>query len=122
MKETIHCELISERNLLIRFGDTISEELLETIKQAQHCAHKVFGRQLRDMIPSYTTLLIEFDPLLISPRKAQLNFQKAWMKHEQAERASPSAEAPAESSSGETTLAQTDTCIEIPVYYDPSVG
>ena len=109
MKETIHCELISERNLLIRFGDTISEELLETIKQAQHCAYKVFGRQLKDMIPSYTTLLIEFDPLLISPSKAQLNFQKAWIKYEHAELKSFRTEQPPANSSEQLVLAPSDS-------------
>ena len=81
MKVSSHCELISENNLLVRFGDQISEDLLDVIQEASLCAAKVFGHQLKDLVASYTTLLIEFDSLLISPWQAQINFQQAWDTH-----------------------------------------
>ncbi len=115
MRDNIHCELISERNLLIHFGEHISESLLDTIQQAELCAAKVFGHQLKDLIASYTTLLIEFDPLLISPWQAQIKYQKAWDKHcrllhSQAFKPNKAARE------------QEMSCIEIPVYYHPSVA
>jgi len=115
MKGSSHCELISEKNLLVRFGDHISEDLLDVIQQASLCAAKVFGRQLKDLVASYTTLLIEFDPVLISPWQAQINFQKAWdkhclMMHSHVHKPSHSFVEPA------------GACVEIPVYYHPSVA
>lgn len=115
MKSFSHCELISEKNLLVRFGDHISEDLLDVIEQASLCAAKVFGRQLHDIVASYTTLLIEFDPLLISPWQAKINFQKAWEKHCLTMYTHPA-------NSGENYKTDEKKCIEIPVYYHPSVG
>ena len=112
MRGSIHCELISEKNLLVHFGEQISEELLDVIQQAELCAAKVFGRQLKDLVASYTSLLIEFDPLQITPWQAQTSFLKAWDKHCRLMR-----------SHGH--VVSTDTalnCIEIPVYYHPSVA
>ena len=115
MKGRSHCEVISENNLLVRFGDQISEDLLDVIQAASLCAAKVFGHQLKDLVASYTTLLIEFDPVLISPWQAQINFQKAWDKHCLVMHANTYKPDLSDSSS------RTD-CIEIPVYYHPSVG
>lgn len=121
MKESIHCELISESTLLVRFGEHISENLLDTIKQGQLCAQKVFGFQLRDMVASYTTLMIEFDPLLMSPWQAKLKFQRAWdTRHQQSVSgdSSPSGSL----NSPLFSIEKTVHSIEIPVYYHPSVG
>ncbi|MFT5718890.1 MAG: KipI family sensor histidine kinase inhibitor [Oleiphilaceae bacterium] len=115
MKVSAHSELISEKNLLVRFGDNISEDLLDVIQEASLCAAKVFGRQLKDLVASYTTLLIEFDPLLISPWQAQTTFQKAWDKHclmMHSHAFKPS----------QKVKETSDACIEIPVYYHPSVA
>ncbi|MFT7371528.1 MAG: KipI family sensor histidine kinase inhibitor [Oleiphilaceae bacterium] len=115
MKVSAYCELISESNLLVRFGDQISEDLLDVIQAASLCAAKVFGHQLKDLVASYTTLLIEFDPLLISPWQAQTTFQKAWDTHYlkmHAHALKPSHNVKDASAS----------CIEIPVYYHPSVA
>ena len=115
MKGRSHCELISEKNLLVRFGDQIAEELLDVIQEASICAAKVFGHQLKDLVASYTTLLIEFDPLLISPWQAQANFQKAWDKRcllIYAHASKPNV----------AQLESANSCIEIPVYYHPSVA
>jgi len=115
MKVSAYCELISEKNLLVRFGDQISEDLLDVIQEASLCAAKVFGHQLTDLVASYTTLLIEFDPLLISPWQAQIAFQKAWDQHcliiySHVFKPSQNAKDIVGSS------------IEIPVYYHPSVA
>ena len=115
MKVSVHCELISENNLLVRFGDQISEDLLDVIQEASLCAAKVFGCQLKDLVASYTTLLIEFDPLLISPWKAQTAFQKAWDKH--CLRMHTHALKPIQS-----FQKASESCVEIPVYYHPSVA
>jgi len=115
MKGRSHCEVISENNLLVRFGDQISEDLLDVIQEASLCAAKVFGRQLKDLVASYTTLLIEFDSVLISPWQAQINFQKAWEKrcltlHSHTFKTS------------ESVQEENNACIEVPVYYHPSVA
>lgn len=110
-----HCELISETSLLVSFGDQISEELLDVIQAASLCAAKVFGRQLKDLVASYTTLLIEFDPTLISPWKAQASFQKAWAKHCLTMHSfDPKSQFGGHDGTG--------LCVEIPVYYHPSVA
>ena len=97
------------------FSDQIDEDLLDVIQEASLCAAKVFGRQLKDLIASYTTLLIEFDPLLISPWQAEINFQKAWEKH------CLLFHTPAFNADRRLTKSVT-RCIDIPVYYHPSVG
>jgi len=115
MKVSAYCELISENNLLVRFGDQISEDLLDVIQEASLCAAKVFGRQLKDIVASYTTLLIEFDPILISPWQAQTNFQKAWDKHCLIMHSHTL-------KSSDKFKAAIGSCIEIPVYYHPNVA
>ena len=115
MKLNVHCELISENNLLVRFGDEISEDLLDVIQEASLCAAKVFGCQLKDLVASYTTLLIEFDPLLISPWQAQIRFQKAWDAHYLRMHAHVF-------KSSQELKETSEPCIEIPVYYHPSVA
>lgn len=104
------CELVSENNLLVRFADSISEELLDTIQKAQRCARTHFGPAFLDSISSYTTLLIKFDPVLISPIQAQQLFSQSWQQ--QAPLTSPpQGQQPSPSN-----------IIEIPVCYAPEVA
>ncbi|WP_024461391.1 5-oxoprolinase subunit PxpB [Marinimicrobium sp. LS-A18] len=89
--------------LLLRFGGRIDPALVPQIRAATDClASRLTGR-VRDLVPSYTTLLVGFDP-----------------RYESFDSLSPAIESllsrlPAGSSSA-------GRLVQIPVYYHPSVG
>src|SRR5690554_3680571 len=89
---------------LVRLFEDIDDANLAPIMAlSQHC-EAAFGPALIDLTPSYTTLLVEFDLLQISPAQALLKLQSVLDK-----------------------LAQTSSSItgplkELPVWYEPSVG
>lgn len=89
--------------LLLRFGDRIDPALVPKIRAATDClASRLTGR-VRDLVPSYTTLLVSFDP-----------------RYESFDSLSPVIE----SLLGElpTAPSHAGRLVEVPVYYHPSVG
>lgn len=105
-------ELISENNILIHLGDDINEETLVVIQQAKLCAERHFGEAFLDSISSYTSLLIKFDPLLLSPYHAEDIFSQAWQQEQQGKN----------SALTEHIQQAASTIIEVPVCYEPEVA
>ena len=96
-------EIAGENALLVRFGDTISEHLSE---QVQHCVDALDAagdRCITDLIPSYASVLVQFDPLQHSHLEI--------IRHVRATLADHTAR---ESQGGRT--------VELPVYYAPESG
>ncbi|MFC3024521.1 5-oxoprolinase subunit PxpB [Vibrio zhugei] len=52
---------VSETTFLISFGQTITPKVADTIAAALPIIRQVMGNSLIDMIPSYSSILIEFD-------------------------------------------------------------
>ena len=89
--------------LLLRFGDRIDPALVPKIRAATDClASRLTGR-VRDLVPSYTTLLVGFDP-----------------RYESFDRLAPLIESLL--SELPKAPSQAGHLVEIPVYYHPSVG
>lgn len=89
--------------LLLRFADRIDPALVPRIRAAMDClASRLTGR-VRDLVPSYTTLMVCFDP-----------------RYESFDSLCPTIE----SLLSERLMAPSDAgcLVEIPVYYHPSVG
>ncbi|UZJ43301.1 5-oxoprolinase subunit PxpB [Marinimicrobium sp. C6131] len=89
--------------LLLRFGDRIDPALVPRIRAAtDRLASRLTGR-VRDLVPSYTTLMVCFDP-----------------RYESFDSLCPAIE----SVLSERLMAPSDAgcLVEIPVYYHPSVG
>lgn len=89
---------------MVRLFDRIDESNLAWITALSRDCEAAFGAALVDLVPSYTTLLVLFDPLALTPGEARRRLQALLAElapDEQAE-------------AGELR--------ELPTWYDPSVG
>jgi len=100
----IRIEPVSETCLMIYFGDQIDPLLTQRIAQVSHAIEQGFSDQVIEVIPSYTSILIQYHPLKISFNALQSKILNwiAQQDHQLPVRA------------GKT--------ITLPVYYDPEVG
>lgn len=89
--------------LMVRFGETITPKLVPLIRGAGDQLRRELGERLYDLIPSYTTLMIVFDPRQLSVEEMAGRVSDV-LQH---------LETPEES---------VGDLIEIPVWYDLSVG
>ncbi|WP_336367892.1 5-oxoprolinase subunit PxpB [Marinobacter sp. C2H3] len=89
---------------IVRLFDDIDEGNLAWLSALSARCQKAFGEALVDLVPSYTTLLVVFDPIKVSPAEARRTLTAALRDlapHEDA----------------------VDSEIhELPTWYDPSVG
>lgn len=99
-------ELVNEFSLLIRFSEELDDEASDNIIRASNYAPQLLPGGLTDIIPSYTSLMIVFDPLVFPPETVKQKFQTAWPEIQQQPLAKRSDQ----------------PVIEIPTCYDPSVG
>lgn len=89
--------------LMLRLGDRIDPDLVPWIRAATDClASRLIGR-VRDLVPSYTTLMVSFDP-----------------RYESFDSLAPVIESLL--SELPTAPSRAGRLVEIPVYYHPSVG
>lgn len=96
-------EAVSTDALMIRFGETITPAQVPLIRAAADRLREALGECVRDLVPSYTTLMVSFDPLQQSMDEMTGRVIQV-LQHLETQ----------DSASGEL--------IEIPVWYDPSVG
>ncbi|GAA3576255.1 MAG: 5-oxoprolinase subunit PxpB [Pseudomonadales bacterium] len=89
---------------LVRLFDTIDEANLPWVTALARQCESAFGPALVDLVPSYTTLLVQYDPLMLTPDQAQRRLQSVLAEL-----------APDESDASGSEK-------ELPVWYDPSVG
>ena len=89
---------------LVRLFEDIDEANLPWVMTLTSECEQAFGKALVDLVPSYTTLLVEFDPLSMTPEQAR----------QELERLLASLQADDAGAKGELR--------ELPVWYDPSVG
>jgi KipI family sensor histidine kinase inhibitor len=89
--------------LMVRLFDAIDEANMPWMLAASQRLRAVFAGQLVDLVPSYTTLMVHFDLLQLSPDQARTLIREA-LEHLQ----------PDNGSGGRQH--------EIPVWYDLSVG
>jgi KipI family sensor histidine kinase inhibitor len=90
---------------MVRLFDAIEETNLLWLTALTHDCEAAFGESLVDLVPSYTTLLVIFDPLQISAWQARQRLAKVLARL-----------APQEGIGAEGELH------EIATWYDPSVG
>lgn len=89
--------------LMVRMFDRIDEANMPWMLAASQRLRAVFGEQLIDLVPSYTTVMVHFDLLQMSPDQAQASIRQALENLE-----------PDNGGGGRLH--------EIPVWYDLSVG
>lgn len=89
---------------IVRLFDTIEEQNLRWLAALSYRCEQAFGEALVDLVPSYTTLLIVFDPLAVSPSQARTTLCEILMDLEPEE---------------QTGQGQIH---ELPTWYDTSVG
>lgn len=96
---------VSENSVLVEFGHDIDEALIPVIAAATNVIRRELGPVLIDLIPSYTTLLCVYDYNRVDSR---------WMVESVRRLVGAAGAATDPSASGRL--------VEIPVWYDPSVG
>lgn len=89
--------------LMVRLFDAIDEANMPWMLAASQRLRAVFGKQLIDLVPSYTTVMVHFDLLQLSPDQARTLVREALENLQ-----------PDNGSGGRQH--------EIPVWYDLSVG
>lgn len=89
--------------LIIRFGDRPTPELAVQIRVATDCLREALDKQLRDLVPSYTTLTAFYNP-------RQNDFERLRLRVEQLLAELPKA------------TEVIGRLVEIPVWYDSAVG
>ena len=99
----MQCELVSESQILVRIADSIDPRNVSRISALRHQIAEKLGDAIIDEIPSYTTLLLRFDPVQISPFDVLASLEKL-----------------NDLAGGENS--QTAPVIELPVYYHQSVA
>ncbi len=65
MKASVHC--IAEYHLMVRFGDEIHPELTSQIAAACELIFEELGEHLVELVPSYTSIMLELKPLHSDP-------------------------------------------------------
>lgn len=99
----LRIEVVAVDSLMVRLFDVIDEANMPWMLAARQRLQAAFGGRLVDLVPSYTTLMVQFDLLQMSPTEARSCIEQA-LEHVQ----------PDPGSAGRRH--------EIPVWYDPSVG
>ncbi|WMC10423.1 5-oxoprolinase subunit PxpB [Oceanimonas pelagia] len=89
---------------LVRLFDDIDEASMNWIAALVQACEQAFGKQLVELVPSYTTLLVQFDPLTLDHAEAGRLLQQLLAKLEPLE---------------DNTQHEVKT---LPVWYHPSVG
>lgn len=89
---------------LVRLFNDIDEASMNWIAALVQACEQAFGKQLVELVPSYTTLLVQFDPLTLDHAEAGRLLQQLLAKLEPLE---DNATAPVKT---------------LPVWYHPSVG
>ncbi|MBD0786688.1 5-oxoprolinase subunit PxpB [Vibrio sp. Y2-5] len=96
---------VSEASLMVYFGHSIDLKLIERIAAFSHAVKDQYHGKIYEVIPSYTTLLIEYNPLKIDIRELT-----QWC-HLQADKIANSNVLPSKSKT-----------VTFPVYYHPEVA
>ncbi len=100
----IRVEAVSETNCIVYLGDVIAPDVAARVAAASEVIKAAFGGAVIDLIPSYTSILIQLDILTLSVESC-------------------CAQLPALLESIETgAVAGTGRCIAVPVYYGPEVA
>ncbi|WP_282040131.1 5-oxoprolinase subunit PxpB [Halomonas alimentaria] len=89
---------------MVRLFERIDEENLAWLGALARRCEAEFGAMLVDLVPSYTTLLVVFDPLRLSPASARQRLAALLADLEP------------------ETVAAGGEVRELPTWYDPSVG
>ncbi|MGE7993910.1 5-oxoprolinase subunit PxpB [Pseudomonas sp. NPDC089554] len=93
-------EVVAIDSLMVRLFDAIDEANMPWVLAASQRLSQAFGAHLVDLVPSYTTLMVQFD---LAPSEARMRVQEALHDLQ-----------PDTGNSGRRH--------EIPVWYHPSVG
>ena len=100
----MHIEPVSETSLIIILGDSIDLSLTDRIALLSQQIRQSFDNELIEVIPSYTTIFVQYHPL-------KIDYQTLRARLEVLTAVEPSAESPA---SGKV--------IKLPVYYAQEAG
>lgn len=101
----IEVSRVSETGVIIYFGHSIDLTLIDKIALFSHAVQRRYSGKLYEVIPSYTTLLIEFHPL-----KVDVDELITWCQ-QQAKKILSAKALPSESK-----------LVTFPVYYHPDVA
>lgn len=95
--------IAGENALMIHFGTRIDPAIATRVQQATHLLASSLGDVLVDLVPSYASLLVIYDPSRTTPLKLRLRIKTLLAQVE-------------------TTPQTTPAIIELPVYYSVESG
>lgn len=99
----LRIEVVAIDCLMVRLFDVIDEANMPWMLAAAARLRQAFAGQLIDLVPSYTTLMVHYDLLALTPEQARLTILAALDQL-----------TPADEAQGRDHV--------LPVWYDPSVG
>lgn len=99
----VQLRVVSADAIMLYFPDTLSAEVIATVGAAANAVEHALGSQLVDLIPSYSSLLVIFDPLVAGHTAVAGRLRNA-LRELQAAALPPSRE------------------VSLPVYYAPEAG
>ena len=104
MSEGMRVIEASDSSMLVVFGDEISRELNRRVIRLFHDLQKYIGPEIRNLHPAYASLLIDFDPLRLTPAELRVRIDELTGQ------------------SGMTSAEAARQVIEIPVCYGGELG
>ncbi len=96
---------VSETSLIIYFGHSIDLKLIEKIAAFSHAVQDKYQGKIYEVIPSYTTLLIEYHPL-----KVDVHELTQWCQQQ------------ADKLANSKAMTSESKVVTFPVYYHPDVA
>ncbi|WP_165311196.1 5-oxoprolinase subunit PxpB [Vibrio ziniensis] len=96
---------VSETSLIVYFGHSINLELIERIALFSHTVQQRYQGKIIEVIPSYTTLLMEYHPV-----KTDVQELMYWCKTQ------------AEQMANSKAVTSESKTVTFPVYYHPEVA
>lgn len=94
---------VSENGLMLYLGDTINEQVANEVQRVVACIEAALSNDIIDLIPSYASVLVLFDPLAFSHQAMAHRIRQAL------------------NGDASTTTTNRATVV-LPVYYAPEVG
>ena len=74
---------MGDRSLLVELGDDISLAVNQKVQEVFSAIDRQRSKGILDLVPSYRSLLVTYDPLCISPDEIKAGIKDIWNNPDQ---------------------------------------